>query len=131
MRTVVAVFVLALVASRAHADQCAVLDRPVAERAIAQLKHGMRVAEFCEPCGEKTPKRPFAIQSVRLTKWDGDEASVELRVNGKAQDLAYLFLEISPGLFHNVAKLAGCPATSVSEEIEIAPRKPAETHHSK
>jgi hypothetical protein len=94
----------------AHADQCALNSDPINARASALVKQGVTALEFCEPCGDKAPGKPFAVTTV-------DVKGGELVVNGKGQDLAYLFLQTGTDEFHNVGVMAGCGPSQVSEWI--------------
>jgi hypothetical protein len=94
----------------AHADQCAKNPRSVADQAAALVKKGSTVVEFCEPCGDVAPGKPFTVQSVSVQ--DG-----ELLVNGAVTDLAYLFLQTGPDELVNVGVRIGCGASDVSEAI--------------
>jgi hypothetical protein len=97
-------------ATPAHADQCARNPMSVADQAAALVKQGMTVVEFCEPCGDVAPGKPFTVQSVSVRNG-------ELLVNGAVIDLAYLFLQTGPDELVNVGVRVGCGASSVSEAI--------------
>ncbi|HEU0032965.1 MAG TPA: hypothetical protein VFQ53_20175 [Kofleriaceae bacterium] len=102
--------IVALATTRAHADQCALVPPPVAQRAAALVKKDAYVLDFCEPCHDKTPGKPYRVQTVEV--WGG-----QLRINGTEVDLAYLYVETSPGVYKNVGLGAQCGAADVSETI--------------
>jgi len=112
MRSVSILVLGALLASTttARADQCAKNPKSVADQAAALVKKGATAVEFCEPCGDLAPSKPFTIQSVSVR--DG-----ELLVNGAVADLAYLFLQTGPDELVNVGLRIGCGASDVSEAI--------------
>lgn len=114
---------LGLCAGTARADQCAWIDADVAAKARAIVERAPKVIDFCEPCGEQAPGEPHAVRSADVTAADGDFK--ELRVNGTAIDLAYVFVQTDAMHYRNLAALAGCPATGVSPSLEVA----AETRH--
>jgi hypothetical protein len=97
-------------ATPARADQCARNAKPIADRAAALVTKGATAIEFCEPCGDVAPSKPFTVQSVSVR--DG-----ELLVNGAVSDLAYLFLKSGPDEFVNVGVRTRCGASDVSEAI--------------
>lgn len=97
-------------ATSARADQCAKNPTSVADQAAALVKKGATVVEFCEPCGDVAPGKPFTVQRVSVQ--DG-----ELLVNGAVTDLAYLFLQTGPDELVNVGVRTGCGASNVSEAI--------------
>jgi len=97
-------------ATPARADQCAKNPIPVADQAAALVRPGATVREFCEPCGDVAPGKPYTVQSVSTR-------SGELLVNGAAVDLAYLFVQTGPDEFANVGVRTRCGASDVSEAI--------------
>lgn len=94
----------------AHADQCAINSKSVADSAAALVKKGATVLEYCEPCRDAAPGKPYVVQTVAVKNG-------ELYINGATVDLAYLFLKTGPDEFKNVGLLAGCDASDVSEKI--------------
>lgn len=119
-RTATIAFVLSLCGSVA-ADQCAVIDREVADRATAALRvsHG-RVLRYCAPCGEPMPPISAAF-TPRSVSFDGRE----LHIDGRPEDLAYLYLEVAPNVFENFALRTGCPASDIPQALRYAPSGPA------
>ena len=112
MRSLSMLMLGALLASTnlARADQCAKNPTPVADRAAALVQKGATAVEFCEPCGEVAPGKPFTVQSVSVQ-------SGELLVNGAVADLAYLFVQTGPDELVNVGVRTGCGASDVSGAI--------------
>jgi hypothetical protein len=115
---------LLALAPPARADQCAKNPTPVADRAAALVQKGATAVEYCEPCGDVAPSKPFTVQSVSVR--DG-----ELLVNGAVADLAYLFLRTGPDELVNVGLRTGCGASDVSEAIRNGkPTGPVKTRPS-
>ena len=94
-------------------DQCELISPEQAGQALAFLKPGATMVEFCEPCGDKDfyskPQQVInAIQAV------AEQEYWAVKVNGKGVDLAYTFVRNTEGSFLNVSKLANCPSDDVS-----------------
>lgn len=103
----------------ALADQCAWIPQSQAKEAKGVLT-GKRVLEWCEPCDEARPKS--AAKAVKVTRVDVRRTEgklYELSVNGEAVDLAYLYVEVEPGRWRNVAKVVGCRTTGVKPELTL------------
>jgi hypothetical protein len=106
-----ALVLASLVASLARADQCQLVDREVAERALRAIRASRgRVLAHCAPCGDPPPSlgEAFVPGTVNST-------GSSLLVDGTERDLAYLYLEVAPNLFENIALRAGCPAEGIPE----------------
>jgi hypothetical protein len=97
-------------AAPARADQCARNPGSIADQAAALVKPGATVVEYCEPCGDLAPGKPYTVQNVVVRNG-------ELIVNGAGIDLAYLFLQTRPDELVNVGVRTGCGASNVSEAI--------------
>jgi hypothetical protein len=108
---------LALVGGTARADQCQWIDATVAEQARSIVKKFPTFVEYCEPCGDPAPGVPQHATSVALAV--PEPAYRELRLDGKAVDLAYVFVKTDATRYRNLAALAGCPATGVSPSLAI------------
>jgi hypothetical protein len=119
LRIASAILVLSMCATAA-ADQCQVIDRAVADRATAAIRtsHG-RVIRYCAPCGDTMPPISAAFTPSSVT-FDGSE----LHVDGRTEDLAYLYLEVAPNVFENFALRAGCPASDIPEALRYLPSGP-------
>ena len=94
-------------------DQCELISPEQAGQALAFLKPGATIVEFCEPCGDKDfyskPQQVInAIQAV------AEQEYWAVKVNGKGVDLAYTFVRNTEGSFLNVSKLANCSSDDVS-----------------
>jgi hypothetical protein len=109
-----------LSAGIARADQCEVVTMAQAKAAAQLLVKGVKFVEYCEPCGDKQPSAPKAVDTVETKPWSEPPLQTVL-VNGKEEDLAYLFIQKSLGDSHylNVATLAKCPADGISREIDL------------
>jgi hypothetical protein len=102
----------------ARADQCAWISTEQADRALRLLQPGTEYLLYCEPCGEKKPTSSGAVQFAEVRVVDGGKYR-EVVIDGKEVDLAYTFVktDASSSEYENLARLAGCPATSVSDSI--------------
>lgn len=109
---------LCLAASPAYADQCAWIDEAAALKAQRILKSSPKFIEYCEPCDETAPGTPQVAKTVDVND-AGDGNYKEVSINGKAIDLAYVFVKTSDARYENLASLAGCPATGVSPSLTI------------
>lgn len=98
-------------AALAYADQCQVVEVGVAVRAVQaiQASHG-RVLDHCAPCGDPPPSLSRAF-TPRAVASGGDSVSID----GTERDLAYLYLEVAPNVFENVALRTGCPADGIPQ----------------
>ena len=94
----------------AHADQCALNDAKVNANAAKLVTVGSRVLEFCEPCRERVPHSPYVVKTVEVK-------AREVFINGKPQDLAYLYVLRGRDEYKNVGALAGCSPHGVSTSI--------------
>jgi hypothetical protein len=112
MRLALAIpFALAILAPTiARADQCAINDQAIADKAVELLKLRAQMLEFCEPCGEKVPTGPYAITNVATA--DG-----KVTIEGKIVDLAYTYILVGKHTYQNLGILAGCKAERVSMEV--------------
>ncbi len=102
----------------AMADQCQLVSRAEAERALLLIKPGSVVSKFCEVCGDTKPTSTEVVYSVSAAITEG--ASV-VSVNGESVDLAYLYLKVAPNKKVNVALAIGCEtldASTVSSVIK-------------
>ncbi len=127
-----------LAAGLARADQCEVVSPAQADAAVKLLKKGVKFVEYCEPCGDAQPGEPQTVDTVEVKPWEeagsaGGRAEAEGRsigsdppqqlvwVNGKEEDLAYVFIHKAFGDSHylNLAVLAKCPVEQVSREIDV------------
>jgi hypothetical protein len=108
-----------LASTLALADQCEWVDEATAQRAATLIRGSHSVLEWCQPCGEQRPaSSPIPVRSVEVATVENGQYR-EVSINGKAEDLAYVFIETETGSFRNVAKAAGCPCTGVSTEIRL------------
>lgn len=132
-----ALSVLALT-SIAHADQCAWIekgDKYVVKSAKRLLNADAEFIEFCAPCGDGNPGKIQEVSSsnIQFAKMGEDvfdgtggrEVFHEVTINGKAQDLAYVYVRTGARVFGNVAMLSGCPVQGVPPFLYTAPGKRA------
>ncbi len=104
--------------SEALADQCEYITKEQSLTAIARLKVGQTIYQFCEPCGDKLPT-PIPIKQLSA-ETTGYEDYWEVKVNGSNIDLAYTF--INAGIANqrvNLAAVVGCPASNVSVVLPV------------
>lgn len=113
---------LSVLAGTARADQCAWIDEAATRKAHAILTSSPTYIEYCEPCGDKAPGMPQRATSVDVNVVGDDYR--EVSIDGKAIDLAYVFVRTDDAHYRNLAGLAGCPATGVSASLDIADETP-------
>ncbi len=104
--------------SEVLADQCEYITKEQSLTAIARLKVGQTIYQFCEPCGDKLPT-PISIKQLSAGT-TGYEDYWEVKVNGSNIDLAYTF--INAGIANqrvNLAAVVGCPASNVSVVLPV------------
>lgn len=106
-----------LVPAIAHADQCELVSDQVATHALAAMKGHPNVIEFCEPCGDKAPGEPHAID--HLAKQRDTDGSYAITLDKREIDLAYTYVQTAPSTYENVAALAGCPTSGVSPTLHV------------
>ncbi len=94
----------------ARADQCAINDQAIVDKAVELLKHRPHMLELCEPCGEKAPTGPYAITSVSA-------ANGKVMIEGNVVDLAYTYILVGKHTYQNLGILAGCKPQRVSTEL--------------
>ncbi len=107
-----------ILGSEALADQCEYITKEQSLTAIARLKVGQTIYQFCEPCGDKLPT-PISIKQLSAGT-TGYEDYWEVKVNGSNIDLAYTF--INAGIANqrvNLAAVVGCPASNVSVVLPV------------
>lgn len=94
----------------ARADQCAINDQAIADKAVELAKKSTAMLELCEPCGEKQPHGPYPIGTV-------DGANGRVTFDGALRDLAYTYILVGKNTYRNLGLLAGCKAERVSKEL--------------
>lgn len=119
--TVLATIALAIaIPVTALADQYAWNDRDVAVKGAAVLKQGLRVIHYCEPCKGGHRDKPVTIATkTKVRRAHSTEPYYEVVVDGQAVDLAYVFVERTPGsnTFDNVATVLGLGTYKVSAQL--------------
>ncbi|MFT3697728.1 MAG: hypothetical protein QM831_31605 [Kofleriaceae bacterium] len=109
----------------ARADQCVNVSSAQAARAKEVLPIGAHFVRYCAPCDDSSVGPEETIESLDLV--DASNDSFNLRVNGAAVDLAYVYLERADGTARSLASLAKCPAEGVPVELRIAPAQAPST----
>lgn len=102
----------------AHADQCELTDEATADRALAVVQAHHTVLEYCEPCGDKAPGVPHVLDHA--AKQRDVDRYYAVTLDKREVDLAYTYVEVEPGHFTNLAKLAQCPTSGVTPELAVA-----------
>ncbi|TNE99146.1 MAG: hypothetical protein EP326_08590 [Deltaproteobacteria bacterium] len=113
MKKMIFATIFAALSFSAMADQCQLLDKADAERGAQILSQSSVAFDFCEPCGDTAPQK-MEIQTVEAVKSNYRDY-YEVRVNGRAVDLAYTF----DAQGQNVALQTSCSASDVSASIEV------------
>jgi hypothetical protein len=103
---------LVLAARIAHADQCEVVSPEMAAHARQLIADHPMVVMFCEPCSDRVPGEPAALQSV-------SSAGTTVQFNGVQIDLAYTYVQTSPRRYDNLAALVNCPTAGVSPSLRV------------
>lgn len=99
-----------LAPSLARADQCAINDQAIADKAVELAKKSRMMLELCEPCGEKVPQGPYPIGVV-------ETANGRVMFDGRLRDLAYTYILVGKNTFENLGIAAGCKPERVSKEL--------------
>jgi hypothetical protein len=100
----------------ARADQCAVVDRATAARAIDELFRHAEIISYCEPCGDAAPGLPTHAARAMTRHVEG---GVEVVIDGRPVDLAYTYVQTSSHRYENLAALVACPTTGVSPSLAV------------
>ncbi len=118
MRVVIAFAICAATTGVARADQCAWIgDKSIAERAATMLREHPTYVELCEPCGDKAPGEPAIAHRVEVQP--SPDPGSEVAIDGRAIDLAYIYVQISDREYDNLAALAGCMTSDVSPTLVV------------
>jgi uncharacterized protein (TIGR03382 family) len=115
-----------LAPSLAHADQCAWVSKTEAVAGARTLgeSFGARMLEYCEPCGDTTMK-PITVKSVAFSWADESHQYFQVKVNGKMEDLAYVYVQQDtnadgkPDTWQNLAEMAGCATQDVTASFPM------------
>jgi hypothetical protein len=128
-------------AAPAYADQCAVIPKAQADKAVWVLNTGSTdFLQYCEPCNDPKPTAA-SVKNVRLdaNKPAGKNRAVEAKavkggytvfVNDAPIDVAYAYYHMNQGqddlgvytVYRNIAKLVGCSTKGVTENITVHDR---------
>jgi hypothetical protein len=112
-------------AGEARADPCDLVSHEIAQRAVAALAHHPSVVEYCGSCGDAAPGIPWVPDSVReraSAQAGGAEPGPDSRylaIDGRAVDLARIYVQTSPHRYDNLARLAGCDAYDVAPGLRV------------
>ena len=115
----VSLALLVALPAAAFADQYAWNDRQVAIDGARILAKGRRVIHYCEPCKGDRREAPVTITKVIVRKAHATKPYYEVVVDGRAVDLAYVFVEVAAGskTFDNVAVSLGLQVHGVSARL--------------
>jgi hypothetical protein len=119
-RVLLAAAMLLFGSRAARADQCAWIPADTADKAAALIRESGSVIHWCQPCGDARSSRVDRVRTVDVRRTH-DESMREVYVNDNAEDLAYLYVQVSPGEFRNVSKLVGCESSGVSSDLSLGP----------
>lgn len=110
------------IASPAMADVCAQTNKAAADKAAKVLSVIDGVLRYCAPCGDATPSSVSVRKAVAAPVAD-DATAYEVRVNGKVEDLAYLYVmkSASSKTWVNLGLLTGCADPSAIDILELPP----------
>jgi hypothetical protein len=110
-------------AQEARADQCAVVNKDQATWALKHIKASGKIITWCERCGDDNGKSaPTKAGGVKTVPFKGGSpGDVEVSVNGKNQDLAYVYVQTGAKTWANLAFLVGCEASDVKQFTDDAP----------
>lgn len=101
------------IGSKALADQCSYITKEQSLAAVARLKVGQTIYQFCQPCGDQAPT-PVSIKDLSAGT-TGYQNYWEVKVNSSNIDLAYTYVDAGIGNQKiNLAAVVGCPASNVS-----------------
>ncbi len=113
MKRIIVIFAV-LFAPLVWADQCLVLSKSEAQKAIQILQQGQRFHWYCQLCNDKSIQE-FSLENVELinSSWPGEKKEdyrilVEGNFIQKQVDIAYIYVD---GL--NLGLSVGCEATGV------------------
>jgi len=112
----ITVCMLVLSAHAARADQCAIVAPEIASAAV-RIINGSPIASYCQPCGEPRPTVASASTAHRVVARDG-----KVMIDGKAVDLAYIYVLTGPHAYTNVGLMTGCGARDVDGFLDLSPR---------
>lgn len=114
---------MALACLAATADQAAIVSAEQAESALSLLTPGREIRHYCAPCGDEH-WRPEIAAVVETERVEGDGEQVQVKVNGEAVDLAYLYVRQS-GAWGNVARMVAAEVSGVPEQLDLQAMEPA------
>lgn len=122
--------------STAQADQCAWIekgDKYVVKSAKRLLNADAEFVEYCALCDNEAPGKVQNVSDSNIqfasmgadvyNGTNGREVFYEVTINGKAQDLAYVYVRTGTRVFGNIAMLSGCPVQGVPPFLYTAPGK--------
>lgn len=106
---------LMLLINKTYASECRTLSTAQGEKALQLLLEAdsselFVVDQYCEHCFDEYP-RPILVDSYEIRKTS--KKSVELYINGKVMDLAYLYVE-----GENMALNISCHIIAVSKNLD-------------
>ena len=125
LRTTTAATALATalsLATPAHADVCMLTGKPSAENAARMLTAIDVLLRYCAPCGDTAPTR-LKVSKAEAVPLADDPASYQVRVNGNAEDTAYLYYRKpdGPTIWVNLGVMSGCAGESGIDLVELPP----------
>jgi hypothetical protein len=97
--------------------QCLLVPVRVADLAVALINAHPDVVFYCQPCGDRAPRhhdrKPVASRPP------ADDTTLVFLAPITEIDLAYTYIRVSRDRYENVAALAGCRTTGVSQFLRV------------
>lgn len=93
------------------ADQCQLVQKKQAQKALNLVIESNRVEGFCELCGDELPKL-LVVKKVSIER-AGFGDFWEIKINDQTTDLAYTYVN-----GHNLAEIVECDVNGVSAVIK-------------
>lgn len=111
MKNLIFAAAVILSGSFSMADQCQMVSKDKAEKALIAITQTQSVQSLCELCGERIPLT-VTVKSVGMRN-SNYQNFWEVMINDNPIDLAYTYVN---GL--NLAKLTGCTTQGVTSSLE-------------
>lgn len=99
--------------------QCAVVTAAQANKVSSILSRGSSFLWYCQPCGDRTPGDWRVLDELAVI--GSGNGGRQIKINGLATDLAYVYYRTAMGTAHNLGHEVGCPVQGVSEVLTFRP----------
>jgi len=97
--------------------QCLLVPMRVAELAVALINAHPDVVFYCQPCGDPAPRRHD--RTPIASRPPGRDTTLVFLAPITEIDLAYTYIRVSRDRYENVAALAGCRTSGVSQFLRV------------